>query len=120
MALCARPRLSRWAGHQCHAVTMERDTDGKPLLPGHSALRIHDFCLNTGLARATVEDLIRAGRLDGWLWTVDEPSRPVLVGIDDLPSREVLAAMGLPVRDDYDPDHIRSYAPIGEDGPFGW
>ena len=98
---------------------MDRDPEGEPLLPGRSTLRIQDFCLNTGLDRATVEDLVRTGRLDGWLWNRDWPSRPVLVDIDHLPSRDALAAMGLPVRDDYDPDHIR-YAPIGEVGPFAW
>ena len=99
---------------------MEREPEGKPLLPGRSALRIQDFCLNTGLDRATVEDLVRTGRLDGWLWTTDDLSRPVLVDMDHLPTRDALAAMGLPVRDDYDPDHISSYAPIGDDGPSGW
>ena len=98
---------------------MDPNGNREPLLQGRSFLLIQDFCLNTGLDRGTVENLIRKGRLGGALWTAEEPARPVAIFNDELPSRDALAAIGLPVREDYDPDHIRSYAPIGEDGPFG-
>ena len=98
---------------------MDPDRKRKPLLRGRGFLLIHDFCLNTGLDQDTVENLIRAGRLEGSLWTSKEPIRPVAIFNDELPSRKALADLGLPVRDDYDPDHIRSYAPMGDDGPFG-
>jgi hypothetical protein len=97
---------------------MNPDPTREPL-PGRGFLLIQDFCLNTGLDRETVEDLIRKGRLPGSLWTEQEPLRPVAIFDDELPSRDTLVAMGLTVHDDYDPDHIRWYSPIGDDGPFG-
>ncbi|MFZ2015828.1 MAG: hypothetical protein WAV00_18590 [Nocardioides sp.] len=80
----------------------------EPLLGNpRSSLRIEDFCLNTGFDRDTVENLIRERFLEDSLWTWEEPSRPRSIFIDALPSRETLAAMGLPVRDDYDPENLR-------------
>ena len=81
----------------------------KPLLSGRGMLRIEDFCRSTGLAQTTVEELMRTGRLDGVLWTATEPTRPVGLFDDVLPSPGALAAMGLQVRDDYDPDALRSF-----------
>lgn len=52
---------------------------------------------------------MRAGRLDGVLWTPEEPSHPVGIFDDVLPSMETLAAMGLQVKDDYDPEALRSF-----------
>jgi hypothetical protein len=98
---------------------MDPDRKGEQLLRGRSFLLIQDFCLNSGLDQDTVENLIRAGRLKGSLWTSTEPVRPVAIFSDELPPRETLTAMGLLVHEDYDPDHIRSYAPIGDEGPFG-
>lgn len=97
---------------------MDPDPSREPL-PGRSFLLIQDFCLNAGLDLATVEELIRADRLGGWLWTTDEPTRPVAIFDDLLPSREALVALGLTVREDYDPEHVREYTPIGDEGPFG-
>ena len=88
------------SGRGCHAVPMDSE-QRKPLLGNpRSSLRVEDFCLNTGLDRDTVENLIRERFLEDPLWTRDEPSRPRSIYIDALPSRETLAAMGLPVRDD--------------------
>ena len=87
---------------------MDPERGRTPLLgSGRGFLRIQDFCLNTGLDRDTVETLIRQRFLEDSLWTVAEPSRPVSIYMDALPSREDLAAMGLPVRDDYDPQALR-------------
>jgi hypothetical protein len=78
----------------------------RELLPGRSMLSFKDFCFNTGLDEATVEELMRSGRLDGALVTKDD--RPAGIFEDVLPSRAALVAMGLPVRDDYDPDALRN------------
>ena len=87
---------------------MDPERGRTPLLgSGRGFLRIQDFCLNTGLDRDTVETLIRERFLENSLWTVAEPSRPVSIYMDALPSREDLAARGLPVRDDYDPQALR-------------
>ena len=67
----------------------------KPLLRGRGVLPFEDFCRSTGLDHDTVENLMRSELLD--------------IFDDVLPSRHVLAAMGLPVRDDYDPEALRSY-----------
>jgi hypothetical protein len=67
-----------------------------------------DFCRHTGLDPATVEELMRSELLDGSLWT-KETKRPFGIFDDELPSREALAAMGLPVRHDYDPEAHRSF-----------
>lgn len=94
---------------ECHARLMGADRDREPLLRGRGALRVEDFCRSTGLDEDTVDDLIRSGRLEGVLWTATEPSRPVAIFDDQLPSPEDLAAMGLPVRSDYDPAALRSF-----------
>ena len=86
---------------------MGPDQEHEPLLSGRSVLRIEDFCLNTGLDPDTVEKLVREKFLEDSLWTVDQPSRPAFIDMDALPSREALAAMGWPVRDDYDPHALR-------------
>ena len=83
------------------------DRNREPLLRGRSFLLIDDFCLNTGLDRETVENLIRTELLDGSLWTEKEPIRPMAIFNDALPSRDALVAMGLPVSDDYDPHALR-------------
>ncbi|MBC2932879.1 hypothetical protein [Nocardioides sp. zg-1228] len=88
---------------------MDEPSGPKPLISGRGMLRIEDFCRSTGLARATVEELMRAGRLDGVLWTPEEPSHPVGIFDDVLPSSEALAALGLQASDDYDPDALRSF-----------
>ena len=78
-------------------------------------LRIEDLCRGTGLDQLTVEELMRTGRLEGVLWTAEEPIRPVGIFDDLLPSPEAFAAMGLPVRDDYSPDALRSFELTDDD-----
>jgi hypothetical protein len=51
---------------------------------------------------------MRTALLEVSLWTAGEPSRLVGIFEDVLPSPAALAAMGLAVRDDYDPDTLRS------------
>jgi hypothetical protein len=97
-----------------HTVPMDPVPERKPLLPASGCLRLDDFCLNTGLDRDTVEDLVRTGRLQGWLWTSKEPIRPWSVFYDALPSRAALVALGLPVREDYDPQALRT-GPLSDD-----
>ena len=87
---------------------MEPEQDRKPLLDGaRSSLSIDDVCLNTGLDRDTVEKLVREHFLEDSLWTWEEPSHAKQIFIEALPSRESLVALGLPVRDDYDPRALR-------------
>ena len=81
----------------------------KPLLRGRGVLPFEDFCRSTGLDHDTVENLMRSELLDIALWRDKEHTRPFGIFDDVLPSRHVLAAMGLPVRDDYDPEALRSY-----------
>jgi hypothetical protein len=83
-----------------------------------SSLRVEDFCLNTGLDRDIVEKLVRERFLEDSLWTWEEPSCMKSIFMDALPSRETLVAMGLPVREDYDPENLR-YGGI-ECATHGW
>ena len=94
---------------------MDELADSKPLLRGRGMLRIEDFCRSTDLARTTVEALMRAGRFEGVLWSPEEPSHPVGIFDDVLPSSETLAAMGLQVRADYDPEALRSFESTDND-----
>ena len=93
---------------------MSADRDRKPLLPARGSVLIDDFCLNTGLDRDTVENLVRTGRLQGWLWTSRDPIRPWSIFEDALPTREALVALGVPVADDYNPDAL-CYGPLNDD-----
>ena len=94
---------------------MGADQGRKPLLHGRGALLIEDFCRSTGLDQITVDELVRTGRLRDALVSAKGSTRMVAFFDDVLPSREALASMGLPVRDDYDPDALRSYELTGED-----
>ena len=51
---------------------------------------------------------MRNDLLDISMWMDEERTRPFGIFDDALPSRQSLAALGLPVRDDYDPDTLRS------------
>ena len=106
-------------GRLCHAVPMGAGQGRKPLLSGRGMLRIEDFCRSSGLDQSAVEELMRTGRLGGVLWTADEPSRPYGIFDDELPSPEALAAMGMAVRDDYNPDSLRSFELTDDDDPDG-
>lgn len=103
------------SGRRCHAVPMGADQGRKPLLHGRGALLIEDFCRSAGLDQITVDELMRTGRLEGALVSAKGSTRVVAIFDDVLPSREALAAMGLPVRDDYDPDALRSHELTDED-----
>ncbi|HEX4472030.1 MAG TPA: hypothetical protein VH085_08680 [Nocardioides sp.] len=60
---------------------------------------------------------MRTELLDISLWRDTERTRPFGIFDDALPSREALAAMGLPVRNDYHPEAMRSYdEQTGDDG----
>src|SRR4051794_3693827 len=104
---------------RCHAVPMGPDRRRKPLLSGRGVLRLEDFCHATGLDQVTVEELMRAGRLEGVLWTAREATRPYGIFDDVLPSPEALVGMGLSVRDDYAPDALRSFELTEDDDPEG-
>jgi len=67
-----------------------------------------DFCRSAGLDDATVENLMRTEFLDISMWRDEELTRPFGIFDDALPSRQALAALGLSVRDDYDPEGLRS------------
>ncbi len=62
---------------------------------------------------------MRTRRLGGGLWTTDEPARPYGIFDDELPSPEALAAIGVLVRDDYDPDSLRTFELTDDDDPDG-
>jgi hypothetical protein len=72
-------------------------------------LQFEDFCRSTGLDHLTVENLMRSELLDISLWSDKEHTRPFGIFDDVLPSRQALAAMGLPVLEDNDPEALRSY-----------
>jgi len=95
------------SSRRCDAVWVNAAGKRKPLLSGRGGVLIVDFCLSTGLDRDTVEELVRAGRLEGGLSTHKEPIRSGVIFDDALPSRDELVAMGVPVRDDYDPQALR-------------
>jgi len=98
-----------------HAVSMSGERGRKPLLGGRGVLQFEDFCRSTGLDHATVENLMRT-ELDGIsMWRDEELTRPFGIFDDALPSRQALVALGLSVRDDYDPDGLRSYELDEED-----
>ena len=98
-----------------HAVPMEREPSRKPLLEGRGVLHFDDFCRSTGLDHATVENLMRTELFNISMWRDEELTRPFGIFDDALPSREALAALGLPVRDDYDPEGLRSYVMSDEE-----
>jgi hypothetical protein len=77
---------------------------------------VEDFCRSTGLDQITVEELFRAGRLQGALVREHDRTRPFGIFDDELPSREALVTIGLPVRDDYDPNALRSHE-LADDDP---
>ena len=79
-------------------------------------VQFEDFCRSTGLDHVTVENLMRTELLDISLWRDKGHTRPFGIFDDVLPAREALVAMGLPVRDDYDPEALRSYdeQPVGD------
>lgn len=87
---------------------MEPNQDRKPpLIEARGGVLIADFCLNTGLDRETVEELLRTGRLHGGLSINSDSRHSGFIFDDALPSRDELLAMGFSVRDDYDPGALR-------------
>jgi len=89
----------------------------KPVLHGRGVLQFEDFCRSTGLDPETVENLMRTELLDISLWRDKEHTRPFGIFDDSLPTRPKLAAMGLSVRDDYDPEALRSHEEPPDDDP---
>lgn len=90
-------------------MSVDGHQERKPLLDGgDSVLLAEDVCLNTGLDLETLEQFVREQLMEDSFWTAK--GGPLhLFGIREeaLPSRESLVAVGLPVRDDYDPDRFR-------------
>ena len=79
-----------------------------PLLPGRGALLLEAFCRHTGLDQETDDELLRTVRLEGALVRETDPTHVVMIPDDVLPTRESLIAMGLPVKDGYEPEALRS------------
>src|SRR5580765_3302055 len=75
---------------------------------GGGGLLVEDFCRHTGLDQETVDELLRTGRLEGALVREADPTHVVMIHDDLLPTRESLIAMGLPVKDGYEPEALRS------------
>lgn len=96
---------------------MDAEPERKPLLRGRGVLRIEDFCRHTGLERAVVEDLLRSGRVRGGLWVDEARTRGYGLFDDGLPTGRELADLGLDVRDDYEPDALRSFEMTDDDDP---
>lgn len=96
---------------------MGAEPDKKPLLRGRGVLLIEDFCRASGLDRDKVQSLMQSGRLDGGLWRDEKQTRLFGIFEDVLPSRSALAAMGFAVRDEYDPETLRSFEMADEDDP---
>lgn len=77
-------------------------------------LQFEDFCRSTGLDHGTVENLMRTELRDISMWRDEELTHPFGILDDALPTAQELAVLGLPVRDDYDPEALRSYE-MGDD-----
>jgi hypothetical protein len=87
---------------------------------GPQSLRFEDFCRSTGLDHATVENLMRNELLDISLWRDKEHTRPFGIFDDVLPTPEALAAMGLSVRAEYEPESLRSDEQTDDDAGKAW
>lgn len=75
---------------------------------GHSGwIRLDDFCRASGLSPQHVDSLVRDGRLE---LHHDDDGRVLGFYDDSPPSEDELRLMGLPVRPDYDPEQLTSYA----------
>jgi hypothetical protein len=64
-----------------------------------------------------VENLMRTDLRDVSTWSDQELTRPFGIFDDALPSRQAPAALGLAVRDDYDPEALRSHGEDEDEGP---
>ncbi len=80
-------------------------------------LQFDDFCRSTGLDHATVENLMRTDLFAISMWRDEERTRPFGIFDDALPSREELVARGLPVKEDYDPEVLRSVEEYEDEDP---
>ncbi len=98
---------------------MSAEPGDKPLFSARGVLLIEDFCRASGLDQRTVQNLMRTGSLEGGLWRDEERTRPFGIFDDVLPSRSALAAMELPVRDDYEPEMLRSHEMADDDPDAG-
>lgn len=85
---------------------MHSDVPRKPLLTGRGLTLVGDFCRATGLEATAVDALIADGKVEG-VFRLDGE----LVGVfdDELPSAAHLRAWGLTIRDDYDPELVRTH-----------
>lgn len=119
MRPCAACRAQAHADvrRRCHAAAVSAEPGEEPLLGGRGVLLVEDFCRATGLGLDTVQNLMRSGRLQGGLWRDEDLTRPFGIFDDMLPSRSALAAMGLAIRDDYEPETLRSTEIVDEDDP---
>jgi len=82
---------------------------------GGGAVRVEDFCRATGLDEKVIDELMRAGHLEGGLVREADPSHVVLIRDDVLPTRRALVDLGLPVKDDYNPDALRMIVMVDDD-----
>jgi hypothetical protein len=82
-------------------------------------LLVEDFCRQTGLDRQAVDALMRAGHLEGALVRESDPDHVAMILDDLLPTREALATLGLPVRDEYDPEALRSTTMLDDEDADG-
>lgn len=94
---------------------MGEEPTRKPLIDARGVLLFEDFCRRTGLDPLTVEKLMRTELTDISVWRDEELKRPFGIYDDVLPSRQELAAIGLPVGDDYDPEALRSHVEDGDE-----
>lgn len=90
----------------CQTRLVDTPDEPKPLLRGRSLLLLEDFCRASGLDPATVSALVRSGTVEG-LFHLD--GRVAGLFDDVLPTVADLRSMGFVIRDDYDPDLLRSY-----------
>lgn len=87
--------------------------DGAPRpVPTRGLVFVDEFCRHSGLGRATVEQLMHDGRIEGGY---SEDGRPIGFFDDALPSREQLLEWRLSPRQDYTPDTARSHTSAAED-----
>lgn len=95
---------------------MNADEPRRPLLTGRGLVLVEDYQRATGLDTAAIETLAADGRLEA----AYRPSGELVGFFDDrLPSAEQLRDWDLSVHHDYDPEALRGYEDLSDDGNDG-
>ena len=91
---------------------MDDAASARPAPEGRGVMLIDEFSRATGLDRQAADALVTGAKVEGLRHT---DGRVFGIFDDALPTRDQLQSWGLDVRDDYDPEHYRSYAVAADD-----